>query len=81
MTVYLLKDLPAHNRGKYGMLRCIVEKIGTETILEWDSSLPSELYKVLEERSLVSHVNYYFFIAFLLKFVLCMYCKKPNLII
>lgn len=81
MTVYLLKDLPAHNRGKYGILRHIVEKIGTETILEWDSSLPSELYKVLEEHSLVSHVCFYFFITFLTKFPLSMYNKKAHLFI
>ena len=59
------------------MLRCIVEKIGAKAILEWDSSLPSELYKVLEEYSLVSHVSCFF----LLKFQLCTHTSNDTILL
>lgn len=59
MTIYLLKELPSHCRSKYGMLSCIVEKIGTKTILEWHSLLPIDLFEALEDCSLVSHVSNY----------------------
>ncbi|KFM63105.1 Thyroid adenoma-associated protein-like protein, partial [Stegodyphus mimosarum] len=57
LTLFLLKELPYHNRGKYGLISCIVEIIGTEQILIWHPSLPEELYKALTEVSLVTHIS------------------------
>ncbi|XP_054712969.1 thyroid adenoma-associated protein homolog [Uloborus diversus] len=57
MAFYLLNDLPYHSSGKYGLLSCIVEVIGTNTLLQWHPSFPEELFNALEDINLVSHVS------------------------
>ncbi|CAL1281729.1 unnamed protein product [Larinioides sclopetarius] len=57
MACFLLKDLPQHSQGKYGLLSCIVDIVGTDVILQWYPSLPEDLYKGLNEVNLFSHIS------------------------
>ncbi|GBM23527.1 Thyroid adenoma-associated [Araneus ventricosus] len=57
MAYFLLKDLPQHSQGKYGLLSCIVDLVGTDAILQWYPSLPEDLYKGLNEVNLFSHIS------------------------
>ncbi|GFY54930.1 thyroid adenoma-associated protein homolog [Trichonephila inaurata madagascariensis] len=57
MTCFLLNDLPRHSQGKFGLLSCIIDIIGTNTVLQWFPLLPDALYEALKEVNLVSHVS------------------------
>ncbi|KAG8187737.1 hypothetical protein JTE90_015607 [Oedothorax gibbosus] len=56
MACYLLNDVSPYSQGKYGLLACIVDIVGTRTILKWYPPLPDTLFYRLDEASLISHV-------------------------
>ncbi|XP_055946865.1 thyroid adenoma-associated protein homolog isoform X2 [Argiope bruennichi] len=57
MANFLLNVLPQHSQGKYGLLSSIADLVGTNTILQWQPSLPEILYKGLNEVNLFSHIS------------------------
>ncbi|GFT74738.1 thyroid adenoma-associated protein homolog [Nephila pilipes] len=57
ITCFLLNDLPKHSQGKFGLLSCIIDIIGTNIVLQWYPLLPDVLYEALKEVNLISHVS------------------------
>ncbi|XP_078352490.1 tRNA (32-2'-O)-methyltransferase regulator THADA-like isoform X2 [Oculina patagonica] len=55
LTTSLLK-VSCHVRGKYGPLCCIAAVVGATKMLHWFPNLPYEMFPLMKDRYLVSHV-------------------------
>ncbi len=56
LTTSLLK-VSCHVRGKYGPLCCIAAVVGATKMLHWFPNLPYEMFPLMKDRYLVSHVS------------------------
>lgn len=56
LATSLLK-VSCHVRGKYGPLCCITAVVGATKMLLWFPKLPYEMFPLMKDRYLVSHVS------------------------
>ncbi|XP_067143935.1 tRNA (32-2'-O)-methyltransferase regulator THADA isoform X2 [Centruroides vittatus] len=51
-----LINTPWHQRGKYAMLCCLVEQMGSKVLLEISPTFPLDMLNALKERLIASHI-------------------------
>ena len=64
MAVRLL-ELSSHTKGRYGPLCCMVQHLGTTTLLKVKPNLSEELLNAMAEQALAPYVYIHFDILFL----------------